>query len=124
MRQTQLHAYILIAMLGVALAGILSAKPLTLSGRPKTDFGMIPMAMDGWNGVRGGFDAQTKKLLPSCSLLHVPYTNLQRASAVELAVVYGTDLGDFHQPETCLQGSGLRILSKRTVLVGLCTGCV
>jgi EpsI family protein len=36
---------------------------------------------------------------------------------ITLAIVYGTDLGDFHQPEMCLEGGGLHTIRRGTARV-------
>lgn len=117
MRKTELHAYILITLTGTSLIGMLFAKPLTIRGRPRTDFSGIPIRLNGWRGTAGSFDEGTKRLLRSCSLLLRSYSRSDHAAPVQLAIVYGTDLGDFHQPEWCLQGQGLRIVAKRNVTI-------
>lgn len=116
MSKIQLHAYILAVVLGLALLTVKSSRPLAMEGRVNTDFHKIPMDIDGWVGSEGRFDEQTYKLLPSCSLL-VRYYEHQDYPTVDLAIVYGTDLGDFHQPEYCLQGQGLAIIDKKKVTI-------
>ena len=116
MLKIQLHAYVLAAILGTGLLIARSSKPLSVEGRTKTDFNMIPMEIGGWIGSEGRFDARTYELLPSCSLL-VRYYEHPEYPTVDLAIVYGTDLGDFHQPEICLGGQGLRVVNKKKITI-------
>lgn len=116
MSKIQLHAYVLAVVLGLALLTVKSSRPLAMEGRVNTDFHRIPMDIDGWVGSDGRFDEQTYRLLPSCSLL-VRYYEHPEYPTVDLAIVYGTDLGDFHQPEVCLEGQGLRIVDKKKVTI-------
>ncbi|HET6456195.1 MAG TPA: EpsI family protein [Armatimonadota bacterium] len=116
MPKIQLRAYVLAVILGLTLLMVRSARPLAMEGRPKTDFSRIPMDIDGWSGLNGRFDESTYKGLPSCSLLVRFYQHPDHPT-VDLAVVYGTDLGDFHQPEFCLEGQGLQIVDKHKIMI-------
>ena len=117
MSKVQLHTSIVIVLLLSVTAAVKMAKPLKVEGRPKTDFSGIPMTVGGWAGENGEFDPRTYEMLPSCSLLMRFYQREYDLSPVGLAVIYGTDLGDFHQPEGCLEGQGLRAISKGTVRI-------
>lgn len=117
MSKIQLHAYIVIAILGLALLATKAVKPLALEGRPNTKFQKIPLELKGWVGSDARFDEQTYKLLPTCSLLLRYYEHEDAIAPVELVIVYGTDLGDFHQPEMCLEGQGLRTIEKKKVRI-------
>jgi EpsI family protein len=117
MSRIQIHAWIAVVMLALAVIAVKSAKPLVLEGRPDTDFGRIPLNAAGWSGKSARFDERTYKALPTCSLLIRYYTSDEYYAPVEMAIVYGTDLGDFHQPEVCLEGQGMSIVSKRSVLI-------
>ena len=116
MSKVQLHACILIVLLGAAIAAAKSAKPLMVEGRPRTDFSGIPLDLGEWYGRNSKFGAESYKALPSCSLLLRYYEHYEHPF-VELAVVYGTDLGDFHQPEACLEGQGLCSVKKGKVRI-------
>ena len=98
------------------MLAVKSSKPLSVEGRTQTDFSKIPMEIGGWVGTNGRFDAQTYEILKSCSLL-VRFYEHQDNPPIDLAIVYGTDLGDFHQPEGCLEGQGLRIVDKRKIVI-------
>ena len=117
MSKLQLHALILTVILGLAIVGTRASGPLTVRGRPNTKFERIPMEFAGWVGLDGEFPPGTATSLPTCSLLLRRYMHEDVYSPLELALVYGTDLGDFHQPEFCLEGQGLRSVSKGTVLI-------
>lgn len=116
MSKVQLNAYILIVLLGLAVAGANAIKPEG-GGRVVTEFSSIPLDTEDWSGVNQRFDPETYRLLPSCSLLLRTYDNYDHPTPVELAIVYGTNLGDFHQPEQCLEGQGLRSVAKSQVQV-------
>lgn len=116
MSKVQLHAYTLVVLLGIATLGAKMAKPLGVGGRPSTDFSRIPLELAGWSGRDGEFDEQTYRLLPSCSLL-LRYYEREDYPPVELAIVYGTNLGDFHQPEICLEGQGQHSVKKSKVRI-------
>jgi len=117
MRKIQLHACVLTVVLGLALIAAKSGKPLSLTGRPDTTFEAIPMELAGWVGQDMQFAKTTYDLLPTCSLLLRYYEHESVYAPIELAIVYGTDLGDFHQPEMCLEGQGLRSVYKGKVLI-------
>ena len=117
MSKVQLNAYIVIAILLLVTAAVKTAKPFTVQGRPNTDFSRIPLNVGEWKGKEGSFDKQTRELLSSCSLLSRFYQRDYDIVPVGFAVVYGTDLKDFHQPEVCLEGQGLRAVSKTIVRV-------
>ena len=115
MSKIQLHSFILAVILGLTSVAMKSSKPLAVD-RPQTDFSKIPMEIDGWVGTNSRFDDATYQLLSSCSLL-VRFYQHQIHPTVDLAIVYGTDLGDFHQPEICLEGQGLRIVDKHKITI-------
>lgn len=123
MSRIQLHAYVLIIILGIVTLGAKSIKPLTVEGRPKTTFGRIPLEFKGWYGQEGRFDEETYRQLPAASLLLRRYVTEDVYAPIELAIVYGTDVGSFHQPEYCLEGQGLkRIKSVKVLLNDSTTG--
>jgi EpsI family protein len=115
--KVQLHTSIVLALLVSVTVAVESAKPLKPEGRPRTSFASIPMQIGDWAGEDSAFDQRTYEMLPSCSLLMRFYQREYDLSPVGLAVIYGTDLGDFHQPEVCLEGQGLRAISKGTVRI-------
>lgn len=117
MSKIQLHSTVLIVLFGLTIAATYAKKPLTIAGRPQTDFARIPMEIDGWYGTELTWDEMTLNALPSASLLRRSYTHESDPYTVELAIVYGTDLGDFHQPEVCLTGQGWRTLHSFPVRI-------
>ena len=117
MSRIQLHAYIVIAILCLAMMATKAVKPLSLEGRPNTKFEKIPVELKGWVGSDARFDEQTYKLLSTCCLLLRYYEREDVIAPIELVIVYGTDLGDFHQPEMCLEGQGLQCISKHKVRI-------
>jgi len=117
MSKLQLHALILAVIFGLAIVGTKFGGPLTIKGQPNTKFGKIPLELAGWVGTDKGFDQGTMDALPTCSLLLRYYVHEDVYSPLELAVVYGADLGDFHQPEFCLEGQGMRTISKGKICI-------
>lgn len=117
MSKIQLHAYALVILLALTVLGTRAAKPLALQGQARTDFSRIPLELAGWTGRESQFDEETYRLLPSCSLLLRYYEHEDLYAPVELAIIYGTDLGEFHQPEICLEGQGLRSVEQGRVRI-------
>lgn len=117
MSKVQLHACILIVVLGFASIAAKFMSPLTLGGSSGTSFSKIPLNFAGWNGEQSEFDEETRSQLPSASLLLRYYMHDSYDSPVELAIVYGTDFGSFHQPEFCLEGQGMRRVKSTKVRI-------
>ena len=117
MSKFQLHALIMIVLCGLTLAGTKAVAP-TQKGRVTTDFSAIPLEFAGWIILDNpGFDDETKRLLPSSSLMLRVYEHSDHLVRTQLAIVYGADLGNFHQPEICLEGQGWRGQSKHLVRI-------
>lgn len=117
MSRFQLHALVLIVLCGLALAGTQAVAPAR-QARVSTDFSHIPLAFAGWSIYADtGLGEETERLLPSSSLLGRTYEHSDYPVSSELAIVYGVDLGNFHQPEICLEGQGLRSQSKRMIRI-------
>ncbi len=107
----------MIVLCALTLAGTKAVAP-TKTGRVTTDFSAIPFEFAGWTTLDDpGFDDESKRLLPSSSLMRRFYEHSDYDGAVELAIVYGADLGNFHQPEICLEGQGWRGQSSRMVRI-------
>lgn len=117
MSKLQLNACIIIVLILAVAACTKVVRPLKAAGRLKTTFQTIPMKFNGWTGEEGKFDPETYRLLPTASLLYRFYLRDYDVSPVALAIVYGSDLGNFHQPEVCLEGQGLQSVSKSIVKV-------
>lgn len=117
MSKIQLHACLVIGLLLLVAAGVRSAKPFKMEGRPNTEFEGVPLVIGDWQGRNTKIDPQTLESLSSCSLLSRLYQRELDPVPVGLTVVYGTDLKDFHQPEVCLEGQGLSPVSKGDVTI-------
>jgi EpsI family protein len=117
MSKVQLHAYALIVLLLLITGGIRSVKPFRMEGPNGTNFSKIPLHFGEWTGEESSFDKMTRTALPNASLLFRYYRRDYDVAPLGLAIVYGTDLGDFHQPEVCLEGQGLQAVSKGIVKV-------
>ena len=114
MSKIQLNAYILIVMFSFTIWGAKSAKPVMIAQKPRTNFSRIPIQIGDWMGTEAKFDQATYDALKSCSLL-LRYYEGNEGAPIGLAIVYGVDLGDFHQPEFCLEGQGVRSVKKEIV---------
>ena len=122
MSSIQINIYILVAVLILAVIGNHAFPPIVdIQGRINEDFHAIPSTIGEWTGYDLKFDQATYDALPSCSLLLRIYTN-PSDEEVDLAIVYGKDLGDFHQPEVCLQGQGWNIKTRRHCLIRIARG--
>lgn len=117
MSKVQLHALIVVALLVLTAVATRAVRPPTMEGAPNTSFSKIPLHFGEWTGSNDQFDDTTRQNLPSASLLLRFYKRNYEISPVGLAIVYGTDLGDFHQPEVCLEGQGLQSVSKSIVKI-------
>ncbi|MBI2841780.1 MAG: EpsI family protein [Armatimonadetes bacterium] len=105
MPRFQIYAGLLMLIM-VAWAGLVGMVPPMAAGlRVEEDFKGIPMEVGDWSGLEDRFDLATYKILRTCSLLSREYVD-DAGNRVNLSIVYGRDLGDFHQPEICMEGSG------------------
>jgi len=117
MSKFQLHALVIIVLCGLTLAGTKAVAP-TQRGRIVTDFSAIPVEFGRWTIFRDiGMGEETQKLLPSSSLMLREYEHSDYPASTQLAIVYGVDLGNFHQPEICLEGQGWRSQTRRLVRI-------
>ena len=117
MSKFQLHALVIIVLCGLTLAGTKAVAP-TQKGRVTTDFSAIPLEFGDWSILQvRDFDDGTKRLLPSSSLMLRDYEHADYSGSTEIAIVYGVDLGNFHQPEICLEGQGWRSQTRRLVRI-------
>jgi EpsI family protein len=117
MSKIQFHAIIVILCLSLTLVGTHTKKHRSAVVRPVINQEAVPLKFKGWYGIVSDFDEDMKKMLPSCTFMLRYYQHDGSESPVELAVVYGTDLGDFHQPEVCLEGQDWRSLYKKPVRI-------
>jgi len=117
MSRFQAHAILLIVLCSLALGFTWSVAP-SEKNRVTTDFARIPLEFGHWVIYDDtGFDEETKRLLPSSSLMYRWYEHDEADVKVGLAIVYGVDLGNFHQPEICLEGQGWRGQTRRMVKI-------
>lgn len=117
MSRFQAHAVLLIILCSLTLAFTRSVAP-TDKTRVSTEFAEIPLEFGDWVIFSDtGFDDETKRLLPSSSLMYRWYEHEEVDVKVGLAIVYGVDLGNFHQPEICLEGQGWRGQTRRMVKI-------
>lgn len=117
MSKFQLHALVIVVLCGLTLAGTKAVAP-TQTGRVITDFSAIPLEFGSWTIFRDiGMGEETQRLLPSSSLMLREYEHSDHPGNTQLAIVYGVDLGNFHQPEICLEGQGWYGQAKRLVQI-------
>lgn len=114
MPRFQVYAYVLTGILVVwaAVGGFVYS--MSAGMRVSEDFKDIPVRAADWVGTDGEFDRQTYDALPTCSLLTRDYVD-RLGDKVNLLIVYGRDLGEFHQPEICMQGLGWKRTGGGTV---------
>ncbi len=111
MSKIQLNAVAVTLLLLAVLIGNRS-REITLTPVPQSHFENIPLKFGEWIGRDSQFDESTRQQLPSASLLYRFYERKTDIVPSGMAIVYATDLGDFHQPEVCLEGQGLKTVSK------------
>lgn len=80
------------------------------------DFRGVPMSINEWTGTNLQTDRLTLELLSTCTILDREYEG-KSGDKVNLSIIYGRDLGDFHQPEACLRGAGWKAVDSRRVWV-------
>lgn len=105
---------VIVAVIFIAWAIATGLLPPAKGGRIVEDFSSIPMNIAGWYGTNGTFEKTIYEQLPTCSLLSRNYVNIE-GNSVNLDIVYGRELGDFHQPERCMQGSGWKPETSKVV---------
>lgn len=113
MQRLQIYACLVTAIM-VGWAVLVGVVPSMSAGlRVDEDFSEIPLSIGKWDGAEGGeFDDKTYRLLPTCSLLSRDYID-DLGNRVNLSIVYGRELGDFHQPEICMEGVGWKRTGSR-----------
>jgi EpsI family protein len=112
MPKIKFHAYALMLLLCMALVASISVKPLTAAERVNCEFTHIPATLGDYTSTDEKFSSDTYSELRSASLLLRKYSSPRKGGPIELAIVYGVDLGDFHQPDICLAGQGLRTVER------------
>lgn len=90
--------------------------PPDTKGRIAEDFSSVPTELAEWYSLEGKFDLDTYKALPTCSLLDREYRD-NNGNTVYLTIVYGRNIGDFHQPERCMEGNGWYAVTSKTILI-------
>jgi EpsI family protein len=115
MQRFQVYACIAVGFAvvwAVLVTTISEARP----GRIDEDFSCIPMKIGNWQGENMPGDYLAKSILTTTSILSRHYTDAE-GNAVDLSIVYGRDLSDFHQPEVCMTGAGWKQKSSRQVVL-------
>lgn len=116
MSKIQLNAVAVTLLLLAVLFGA-RLREITLLPAPQSRFEKIPLHLGDWIGRDSEFDEKTRQQLPSASLLYRFYERPTDIVSSNMAIVFATDLGDFHQPEVCLEGQGLKTVTKGVVRI-------
>lgn len=115
MQRFQINAFVVTVVLAGWAVLVGFVPPIAAGMRINEDFSGIPKTVGGWTSTDEPYDKTTLAILPTCSLLGRTYTDPSTGNSVNLSVVYGRDLGDFHQPEICMNGSGWKLIRSRIV---------
>lgn len=118
MPRFQIYAVVL-TIICVAWAGLVWLSPSIAAGkRLVEDFRGVPMQVDGWYGRDGEFaDAKNVFSQLSTARLLTRHYYKEGYEPVELDVVLGLELGDFHQPEGCMGGAGWQLVEQKTIVL-------
>ncbi len=120
MPRFQIYAVVLMTLV-LAWAGLitLSPNPGSVGMRLSEDFSEIPLHANGWYGTNQQFDgaASVYAQLSTCQLLNRSYYKDLSGASAQLSVVLGLDLGDFHQPEVCMNGAGWQVINQRLIKI-------
>lgn len=123
MSRFQIYAIIL-AVITVGWATMITLNPAISTGlRIAEDFHGVPMNISGWHAeaTHTPDAASVYDQLRTCSLLSRKYYGPNNEE-VDLSIVMGLELGDFHQPEVCMGGAGWRAIKKDTVMLHPASG--
>lgn len=121
MQRFQVYAGLLTLIL-IGWAALVGFVPSMSGGmRIDEDFSEIPTKIAGWEGTDSPTGERTYELLPTCSILSREYVD-GFGNRVSLSIVYGRELGDFHQPEFCMEGVGWKRTSSGLVWIRPKTG--
>ena len=106
-------SYIIVfAMLLVAMVASywVRAKPVRVLF--SADLNSLPLQITGWNGTKGTFSEDLRKVLEADSIASVTYTNESYAEPLGLLVVYRQygRRGFVHRPEMCYPAAGWQIV--------------
>lgn len=114
MPRFQVNACIVTAIL-VGWAVLVGFVPPIAAGmRVREDFSGLPLKVGEWTGTNSPSDREVLGQLTTCSILARDYQD-SYGTSVTLSIVYGRDLGDFHQPEICMSGSGWKPSGSKVV---------
>ena len=111
--------YLIVAILLAATATVVSALQLN-SSKDETaelaDLQGIPMQIGKWRGQDLSLDESVYEILETRAIIHRNYTDGQ-GNTVLLSIVHYQDTKvDFHAPEACLGGRGLRTTKTKKKL--------
>ncbi len=86
------------------------------SRRIVEDFAGVPLRVGEWEGENMPPKINDLRILSTASILSRVYTNSMGDQAW-VSILFGLDLGDFHQPEVCLKGTGLTVTESKFVTI-------
>jgi EpsI family protein len=113
MSKIQINAIVLAVLCVFWLTVARRVSVSSVGGKIVESFNAIPLKIGDWRSSPEKSEVtSTDKRLATCSVLNREYTNSSGDIGV-LTIVYGTSLGDLHQPEICLGGQGWSITSQR-----------
>jgi len=116
MRRIYVFTAILTALM-VAWAILAYSMPyINPSRRIVEDFSGVPLKVEGWEGTNMPPKISDLRILSTASILSRIYTN-DMGDQAWVSVLFGLDLGDFHQPEVCLKGTGLTVTGSKFVTI-------
>lgn len=110
MQRFQIYACVTTIVL-ICGAFLLNAVPSVGMMRIKENYNGIPMKVAAWKGENGKPDLKSLEMLTTSSILARRYYN-DIGDIVDLSIVYAQNLGDLHQPEKCMEGTGFKRTKK------------
>lgn len=108
-------AVLMVLMVGWAILAY-SMPYINPSRRIVEDFSGVPLKVEGWNGTNMPPKIGDLRILSTASILSRVYEN-EMGDQAWVSILFGLDLGDFHQPEVCLKGTGLAVTGSKIVTI-------
>lgn len=84
--------------------------------RIKGNYDGIPLEISQWKGENENPDLTSLKMLATASILARRYKN-DMGDVADLSIVHAQNLGDLHQPEKCMEGTGFKRSKKTSVWI-------
>lgn len=110
---------LILAIVMVATAVALQFRSKTETFPPRESLNSLPLQMADWQGIEGGLDEKTLKVLGHPEYVYRAYSKANEPQAeVELLIVYFASQREgqtIHVPDRCLPGNGWIATSKEVV---------